>query len=153
MRKFQFSLADVYGIKRDQNKKIEDELMNLLKSFDNIIDRIHAVDAQIGEYDAKMREMGVKGATVSDLQQVRMMVTALEEKKRALEAEKTRMEVVLESLRQQHLRMKRELEVLDQIREEEAAEYAKDEEREQEKEVEGFMSFGSHAKRVALAQG
>lgn len=140
MKKFVFTLEKVLNVKNQLHEVKRNELMQLQLQKNNVLDAIEANQREFEKYNSDVNQIMQSGTTSSSIESYKRYFTFLNNREKQLQLDLQKAERAIEDKQQEIIEIKTEISGLEKLKEKQLAEYNKALQKQQELEIEEFIS-------------
>ena len=140
MKKFVFTLEKVLSVKEQMYEVKRNELFILHQRLNDIETRIEDNEKEYKKYNEDVNEKPRVGTTAPNIDAYKKYFVVLENEAIRLQKEKEEMDKRISEKQQEVLDVKTEISGLEKLREKQFAEYNKELQKQQEREIEEFVN-------------
>ena len=144
MKKFVFTNESYRKIKNDEYDRLKRELENVDREIEELEAQIQSIEARIEAERIRQDRDCEEGVTVEKLMQYQNCYAYMRDARKTAEEARDTLRLTREALQQELLKLHNQLRVLDEMREEQYAEYLKEVEKEEAKDMDTVLSFNIH---------
>ena len=144
MKKFVFRNESYLRIKNDEDETLKRALENVDKQIRSLEEAISEIDERVlAEMESQEKESG-QGITADKLRQYENFYRFMREERKELLKKKAALEEERAGIRERLLKVHNEIKVLEEMKEEQHAEYLKEVALEEAKDMDTVLSFKIH---------
>ncbi len=144
MKKFVFSNESYLRIKNDAYDTLKRELENVDKEIEALESEMASIDRKVLDEMKRQEKDCEEGVTADRLMQYQNFFAYMREKRKELEKQRDVLEEARTQIQQRLFKTHNEIKVLEEMREEQYAEYLKEVEKEEAKDMDTVLSFNIH---------
>lgn len=140
MKKFTFTLEKVLSVKNQLHEVKRNELMQLQLQLNSILDAIDDNQREFDKYNSDVNQIMQGGTNSSSIESYKNYFNFLNNREKQLKLEQQHAEHMIEDKQQEIIEIKTEISGLEKLKEKQLAEYNKALQKQQELEIEEFLS-------------
>lgn len=140
MKKFTFTLEKVLSVKNQLHEVKRNELMQLQLQLNSILDAIDDNQREFDKYNLDVNQIMQGGTNSSSIESYKNYFNFLNNREKQLKLEQQHTEHMIEDKQQEIIEIKTEISGLEKLKEKQLAEYNKALQKQQELEIEEFLS-------------
>ena len=140
MKKFKFTLEKVLNVKNQFHEVKRAELLQLRIQLRKVLEAIDENNATFDRYNSEMNDLMEKGTSVENIERYKSYFKVLINEEKRLKTEGENINRAIAAKQQEILEIKTEISGLEKLKEKQQADYDKEMQKEQEREIEEFLN-------------